>query len=478
MITTDIERLSNALLNASMAAVNTEVEDSWTRLSSVAMDAMMADDDERCYIPGDRGRRVDCNCLRRLLVEHNQQTKEAIGNFIVKMKELEASKQTTKTYVKKRRILESVAKALNNPSRQEYQFPVSLPDGDSSSVILCRGAIVEIVKRTFLWTWKQIEEYFPASTEMKGRERKNKLFALLSYFLKVRLADEADVDWNVPDLKHVNANKNTMKSWVRSGNYALRQIVSTNCVRRVDAQANWLTSEFRGRICAIPDGTGKEVFPLLAQKGKTGVYQDVHRNSVSSGYPANHKVQYKILDRGDQNMKQEIKKIDTYLQPIIAQALGGGNQCEVESAYLISPHFAPQVPHYDFTEEQMRGLTGEVFLGLCPVTESGCYLQVWKPIDNQHATRHGEVLFIPYGCILILPGSTIHGGGFLSNGDTRDLRLHFYIYVGGADKKRQSNTYLEEEKYMMQASLDPGKALHKLFTSDIISCLPSKRKKL
>ena len=126
----------------------------------------------------------------------------------------------------------------------------------------------------------------------------------------------------------------------------------------------------------------------------------------------------------------------------------------------------------------MQGLSGEVFLGLCPVTESGCHLQVWKPVDNQHATRHGEVLFIPYGCILILPGSTIHGGGFLSNGDTRDLRLHFYIYVGVAEKDIQSNTYLEEEEYMMQASLDPGKALHKLFTSDIKSCLPSKRKNL
>jgi hypothetical protein len=57
-------------------------------------------------------------------------------------------------------------------------------------------------------------------------------------------------------------------------------------------------------------------------------------------------------------------------------------------------------------------------------------LQFWTKTGNEK----GEIVFIPKGQMLMVPGDTIHGGGFRADhrtdGAHAHMRLHFYVYPG------------------------------------------------
>jgi hypothetical protein len=61
----------------------------------------------------------------------------------------------------------------------------------------------------------------------------------------------------------------------------------------------------------------------------------------------------------------------------------------------------------------------------------------------------GEVIFIPFGNVLLLPANTIHGGGFRTSsmkddGPNGNLRFHVYVARNGVDlPEHQTNKYTE-----------------------------------
>jgi hypothetical protein len=69
-----------------------------------------------------------------------------------------------------------------------------------------------------------------------------------------------------------------------------------------------------------------------------------------------------------------------------------------------------QIPHMDIIEHKLRA---ESFVGFIPLTKNGMYLEVWPMNDPQPSTKqhHGELIFIPLGVLLLLPATTVHGGG-------------------------------------------------------------------
>jgi hypothetical protein len=101
-----------------------------------------------------------------------------------------------------------------------------------------------------------------------------------------------------------------------------------------------------------------------------------------------------------------------------------------------------QIPHMDIIEHKLRA---ESFVGFIPLTKNGMYLEVWPMNDPQPSTKkhHGELIFIPLGVLLLLPATTVHGGGMkaplppmsvdchldMTNDIVRQHpRLHFYIF--------------------------------------------------
>ena len=94
-----------------------------------------------------------------------------------------------------------------------------------------------------------------------------------------------------------------------------------------------------------------------------------------------------------------------------------------------------QSPHFDFSYELLEQFAGQLLLVFFPLTLDGCQLQVWTTgvPDEGNDVRHGVLYTIPYGSFLILPPGSIHGGGFSSNQETGNPRMHVYVVTGDAD---------------------------------------------
>jgi hypothetical protein len=83
-----------------------------------------------------------------------------------------------------------------------------------------------------------------------------------------------------------------------------------------------------------------------------------------------------------------------------------------------------QRPHIDFSWQSLESMTEPMpYLGVSPLTEEGMFLQIWLQEGD------GTIAFIPYGRLLIVLGSCIHGGGFKSCPDGNP-REHLYMFLG------------------------------------------------
>jgi hypothetical protein len=123
-------------------------------------------------------------------------------------------------------------------------------------------------------------------------------------------------------------------------------------------------------------------------------------------------------------------------------------QYQVSAMYTTGPT-APQKPHIDFrwndiinnknskTAVASKPASTPPFVGFFPLTPAGMFLQLWlRP-------GPGTLVFVPYGQLLIVPGSCIHGGGFTSSADGNP-RGHIYIYVQEVPGEK-TNTYTDPE---------------------------------
>lgn len=99
-----------------------------------------------------------------------------------------------------------------------------------------------------------------------------------------------------------------------------------------------------------------------------------------------------------------------------------------QTSLLVSDVHHPQEAHVDYDTET----TGpeKYMVAFLPLTETGQFLQFW----DKNGKAEGEIFFIPKGQMLMVPGDTIHGGGFRADhrtdGAHAHMRLHFYVYPG------------------------------------------------
>jgi hypothetical protein len=114
-------------------------------------------------------------------------------------------------------------------------------------------------------------------------------------------------------------------------------------------------------------------------------------------------------------------------------------------SYLTTERTIPQPAHVDYTWEVLEG-SSKLYLAFFPLSKEGMFLQVWPRNDDADRVM-GELVFIPYGRLLVLPASTIHGGGFRTtpSGDQGNLRFHLYFVRGRGGKlpTHQTNKYTE-----------------------------------
>jgi len=420
---------------------------------------------DKCPVPGQHQRKTNCRCLGDLVMHHRELASEALDFFCSQLREKIASGSGKPgSFVDKHvRGSQSTSTPLNHASHPDYELPVTAA-GHPVCIVLCRGAMIELMQLIIGMTADDAKQLFPSQISLARKQRKRNLFRILRYFMEN--PDQGRTSWHRA-LRGTGLSTSTAKYF--RNHYDL-QAIASRCIMRVDKHQDWIRNNLGGLVCHVPDAIVNKTFPQFKSRGRQPAdYKNVHKNSV--GCIRQHYdslVRFRTVDRVDnKNDKRTFDDVEEHLKPIIANTLNTPEEmCSIVSAYLVSQGFAPQVCHYDFVEKDRLKLQGNIHLGLCPLTKSGCYLQAWPRRENPGALQHGVVLFIPKGRILLLPGDTIHGGGFVSDDQTQDLRLHFYIYTNGEKPKINHNEYLSLEEYPHSPHLQPGELLDRVFTSD------------
>jgi hypothetical protein len=331
-------------------------------------------------------------------------------------------------------------------------------------VLLCQSAIVELT-RAFLGSyWDTTESVFPSTLEMK-RKKKRTIFQILNLILKDNPAEYDTVCWEQPAFWRLNMSKDTAKHLVTK--YKLRQIVYKNMVRSVEHHAGWVRNMFKGYVLRLPIGIMDDTFPVLKIRGQQNTGYDTVQSESVAGVAALRpkRVQFRKIEHQRSTDRASHYHLQKYIKPLIASKLGVSmHDLELLAAFLRSLGYAPQIAHFDYPEKVLEANGGGIYLGLTPLTENGAFLQLW---DRNGPGRPGNIVFIPYGFVLILPGDTVHGGGFHQCFLTMDLRLHFYVYVRKAGEFSNSNSYQSLDEYPMHNELSENEGLlHAIFSSD------------
>lgn len=131
-----------------------------------------------------------------------------------------------------------------------------------------------------------------------------------------------------------------------------------------------------------------------------------------------------------------------YLQDLL-----GATECL--GSFLATESTFPQPAHVDYEWHILESENGGDGLQIAffPLTKEGMFLQVWPRKDEPSISQiDGQVIYIPYGRLLVLPAKTIHGGGFRTTqeGLTGNLRFHLYLSRENTQLPiHQTNKYTE-----------------------------------
>jgi len=151
-------------------------------------------------------------------------------------------------------------------------------------------------------------------------------------------------------------------------------------------------------------------------------------------------------------------------QALINMCSGEWNDMAFQTSLISSDVHKPQGAHIDYDTD--LGYDKKYLVAFLPLTETGQFLQLWEKSNTGGQVR-GEIVFIPRGQLVLVPGHTIHGGGFRADirHDNIDahMRLHFYVYPGKQTNQIQQhkNVYMDESVYLQ--NVDLLDKLHKQF---------------
>ena len=136
-----------------------------------------------------------------------------------------------------------------------------------------------------------------------------------------------------------------------------------------------------------------------------------------------------------ENYNTRLCKADDEIKEKLKLMIGNDTkEVAYQTSVLVTAVHHPQEPHVDY--DMATGNHKKYMVAFLPLTETGQFLQMWEPntgVEGQPLPV-GDLIFIPRGQLVLVPGDTIHGGGFRA--DTRSdnglthLRLHFYVYPG------------------------------------------------
>jgi hypothetical protein len=162
--------------------------------------------------------------------------------------------------------------------------------------------------------------------------------------------------------------------------------------------------------------------------------------------------------------EMEMKKCDKEIKDALMK-MGNvnSNKLAFQTSMIATEVHMPQDPHIDYDSKKEH--VHRYMVAFLPLTETGMFLQLWSRSVNNLPVR-GKIVFIPRGQLVLVPGNTIHAGGFRAdhrNDNQRaHFRLHFYVYpnedeCAPIDHKNEyvdvrNNVYLQNEQLASTAT--------------------------
>lgn len=115
----------------------------------------------------------------------------------------------------------------------------------------------------------------------------------------------------------------------------------------------------------------------------------------------------------------------------------------ISASYLWTMQHFIQHPHFDNKIKKIEdeAYIQNFYLAELALSESGSYLQVW---NSKAYGAPGHLLHLPQGVFTLLPGNTLHGGGFKGN-TNGNPRMHLYIFLN--NRRHTSNNKGEPVYY-------------------------------
>jgi hypothetical protein len=152
---------------------------------------------------------------------------------------------------------------------------------------------------------------------------------------------------------------------------------------------------------------------------------------------------------------ENVTAVDNELREKMLSMLNSGRREEDEAytnvafqtSLIMSDVHKPQEAHVDY--DLCTHHPDDYLVAFLPLTDTGQFLQFWECGNNN---QEGKIVFIPRGQLLMVPGGTIHGGGFRADHRTDNsfahMRLHFYVYPGATecpfDRGTHKNDYIKK----------------------------------
>ena len=104
--------------------------------------------------------------------------------------------------------------------------------------------------------------------------------------------------------------------------------------------------------------------------------------------------------------------------------------------------------HSDFSAEQLELMEDHgvmPFIAVFPLTEEGSWLMYTPQYDyTSNKPANSKMVFIPQGSALVLPGTTIHAGGF-NSGNKGNPRIHVTLFLYDEDNEEGALSAIPEE---------------------------------
>jgi hypothetical protein len=157
--------------------------------------------------------------------------------------------------------------------------------------------------------------------------------------------------------------------------------------------------------------------------------------------------------------QDEMEKFDKVIKDLTSLCMKKNNKKWVNKhmAYRVSHMLTgkqmAQSPHFDYPKK----LRKDNYIAFWPFTKADQFLQIWPTRKKGGGCVAGELIHLPLGQILMVPGKTVHAGGFMAS-PCGHIRGHVYVYPNEKviGMESETNFYCGSVQYGQNKFLEPA----------------------